>query len=154
MQLEIYQWLVPIVGIILIIRTIRSYMAGRRSAGSSVLWIVFWLTIGVLAVIPNEFSYRLTSFLGFENNVNAIIFVILGALLINVFYLSSKADHLEQRLTDLTRQIGLEKQDMLEQNPAFRSVEKSIEIKNKFQDKVSENLRKTDKPDTKNLPIE
>ncbi len=120
MQFEIYQWLVPIIGIFFIIRTLRAYFKGRRSTGSIILWLIFWITIVILAVIPNELSYKLASMLGFKSNVNAVIFIALGILFAFVFYLSSTIERLEEQITQLTRKIAIERQDLIEHNPEFK----------------------------------
>ncbi len=108
MQLEIYQWLVPIIGLYYIVRTVRQLKARKRSIQGAGIWLVFWSVIIVLAIIPNEFSYKIAGILGFKNNVNAIIFVALGLLFLFVFYLSTTIERLENQLTELVRKIAIE----------------------------------------------
>jgi len=121
MQFEIYQWLVPLIGIFFIFRTIRGYVKGNRNTGSTIIWIIFWITAMVLAIIPNEISFKLASMLGFKSNINAVLFVATGFLFILVFYLSSTIDKLEHKLTELTRKIAIERQDLLEDLPQFKT---------------------------------
>ncbi len=75
----------------------------------------------VLAIIPNEISFKLASMLGFKSNINAVLFVATGFLFILVFYLSSTIDKLEHKLTELTRKIAIERQDLLEELPEFKT---------------------------------
>ncbi len=104
---EIYQWLVPLLGMIYLFRTIRQYLRNKRSAHSTVIWLVFWVTIMVLAIIPNPVSHHIAVLMGFKSNINAVIFVALGWLFLLVYYLSSTIDKLESQLTELTRKLAL-----------------------------------------------
>ena len=72
------------------------------------VWVIFWLTIMLLAVVPNEISFKIADLLGFKSNVNAIIFVALGLLFLLVFYLSSTIERLENQITELVRKMALE----------------------------------------------
>lgn len=112
MQLEVYQWLVPLIAAIFIIRTLRQYGRFRRTLRGTVLWILFWITITVLAILPDFISRILASSFGFKDNVNAIIFVALGGIYIFVFYLSASIRRTEGLVTDLVRELAKEKQRM------------------------------------------
>jgi len=111
MQIEIYQWLVPLIGLIYIVRTVRQYLKKKRSVRNMAVWVTFWCTIILLAIIPNEISFKIADLLGFKNNVNAIIFVALGLLFLLVFYLSSTIEKLENQITELVRKMALEEDD-------------------------------------------
>jgi len=52
--------------------------------------------------------------LGFKNNINTIIFIALGFLIVLSFYLSSKTDKLESQVTDLVRQLALDERRIKE----------------------------------------
>lgn len=114
MQMEIYQWLVPLVGVLYITRTFLQFRRNRRSATSASIWIVFWLTISVLAIIPNPVSFKIAELLGFKSNINAVIFVALGMLFVFIFYLSSTVDKLERQLTYLVRNMAIEEEEKAE----------------------------------------
>ncbi len=111
MQVEIYQWLVPLIGLIYIFRTVRQYLNKKRSVRNMAVWVIFWSTIILLAIVPNEISFKIADLLGFKNNVNAIIFVALGLLFLLVFYLSSTIEKLENQITELVRKMALEEDD-------------------------------------------
>ena len=107
-QLEIYQWLVPLISVFFIARTFLQYRAKRRTFRGLVIWVSFWLSLAVFALIPNEVSQKLAGVLGIKDNVNAIIFIGLGLLFFLIFSLSSSVDRLERQLTDLVREIAKE----------------------------------------------
>jgi hypothetical protein len=107
MHFEIYQWLVPLICIFYLSRTLVQLAQNKRSLSSGLLWTVLWVTILVLAVIPNPVSMQIASLMGFKSNINAIIFVSLGWLFLLIFYLSSTLDRLERQLTILVRRIAI-----------------------------------------------
>ncbi|MFK7983515.1 MAG: DUF2304 domain-containing protein [Saprospiraceae bacterium] len=107
MKLELYQWLVPILAGFYIIRTIKQYTSGKYSPRNTIIWITFWIAIGLLGIMPNEIAASLAKGLGFRDRPNAIIFVALGALFLMVFYLSAALNRVENQLTNLVRQLAL-----------------------------------------------
>lgn len=111
MQLEIYQWLVPVIGVFYISRTVYQFRKDKRGLTSTLVWGIFWVTIVVLAIVPNAISYEIADLLGFKSNINAVIFVALGWLFLLVFFLSSTIDRLERQMTELVRKLALEERD-------------------------------------------
>ncbi len=107
MQLEIYQWLGPILSIFYILRTFRQYTLGKSSPRNTVIWIIFWFGVALLCIMPNKIADSLAEGLGFRDRPNAIIFVALGLLFLMVFYLSAALNRVENQLTDLVRKIAL-----------------------------------------------
>ena len=107
MQLEIYQWLGPILSIFYIIRTFRQYTLGKSSPRNTIVWIIFWFGVALLCIMPNKIADSLALGLGFRDRPNAIIFVALGLLFLMVFYLSTALNRVENQLTSLVRKIAL-----------------------------------------------
>ncbi len=110
MKFEIYQWLVPLLSVFYIIRILLQQRSGKRSLRSVVIWSTFWTLIALLAIVPNQISFQIAELLGFKSNVNAIIFVALGWLILMVFYLSATLEKLERKLTELVRELSLQEQ--------------------------------------------
>lgn len=108
MEYRIFQWLVPLIGVFFISRTIYQYLHNKRSASSTLIWFVFWIAVMLLAVMPDVVTNKLAKILGFASNITAIIFVAIGLLFIFVFYLSSTIEKLETQMTELVRQLALE----------------------------------------------
>ena len=113
-QIEIYQWLGPLIAIFFIYRIISQFRANRRLLVSTVIWVSFWFVIIVLAAFPHIFSNSLAESLGFRSNINAVIFVALGFLFVMTYNQSSTIERLEKKITDLVRKVALEKQENLE----------------------------------------
>lgn len=108
MQLEIYQWLAPLLGLTLIFRTIRQYLQRHKGLGQALIWITVWVCIGIIALLPVPTTSAVARFLGFESNVNAIIFAGLGLLYFLIFYLFSSLNRLDNKMTALIRQLAKE----------------------------------------------
>ncbi len=81
---------------------------------TNIVWLAFWSFIAVLGIMPHEFSTDIAEGLGFASNINAIIFIALAFLIILSFYLSSKLDTLERKITELVRQIALDESKIRE----------------------------------------
>ena len=111
LQFEIYQWLVPLISILFIVRTIRQYRSQKRKPMNMVIWVLFWVFIAVLAIIPNAITFKIAKILGFKSNISAIIFVALGVLYFMVYNLTLTINKLESRLTDLVRKLALEEKN-------------------------------------------
>ena len=113
-QIEIYQWLVPLIALFFMYRIFVQFRNNKRLLTGTILWIVFWITISILAIIPDLVSFSIAETLGFKSNINAVIFVALGFLFLMTYYQSSTIERLEKQITDLVRKIALEKQDQLD----------------------------------------
>lgn len=106
-KIEIYQWLVPVISLFFIFRTLLQFFRRKRGHQSVIIWTVFWVTVTLLSLIPNSISQNIAELLGFKNNVNAIIFLALGWLFILVFFLSATVERLELKLTELVRELAI-----------------------------------------------
>ncbi len=131
-QLEIYQWLTPIIGLFFIYRTIVQYTRRKRTLVAAIVWILFWISITMMAIIPNPVSMKIASLLGFRSNVTAVIFVSIALLFLFVFYLSSTIEKLEHQMTDLVRKIAIDekrKNDELEDDNVSIPLKKNKKAK-------------------------
>jgi len=106
-QLEVYQWLVPLIAIYYIVRTFRQYKSGKYSPRNTLIWIIFWVGIMLLALLPDKIPNSIARALGFKDQVNALIFVSLAVLFLMTFYLSAAVNRIENKMTNLVRKIAL-----------------------------------------------
>lgn len=113
--MQFYQWLVPIIGIYYIYRIVGQYRQQRRLVSSTVIWILFWITCSILAIIPDLVSDKMAKVLGFKSNVNAVIFVALGLLFVFMFYLTAIIEKIERQVSDTIRSLALENQRLKEE---------------------------------------
>lgn len=113
-QIEIYQWLVPLIAMFFMYRILVQFKNNRRLLVGTILWMAFWVIISLLAIIPDLVSFSIAETLGFESNINAVIFVALGFLFLMTYYQSSTIERLEKQMTEMIRKIALEKQEKIE----------------------------------------
>lgn len=124
-KFRIFQWLVPLIALMLIVRTAVQFYKKQRSSTSTMIWVFFWLFVVTLAVIPDPLTEYLADKLGFADNVNALIFSVLGFMFLFIFYLSSKVETLEYQLTDMVRRQAIK--DQLRENKE-KDREKALEL--------------------------
>jgi len=128
MNLEIYQWLVPLICFFFLVRTGLQYSRKRRTIISTIIWFTFWITTMILAIIPNEISDSIAKILGFKSNINAIIFVALGFLFLIIFYLSSTIERLETKITNLIRKQAIESKEFEEKQKELLELKQDLEV--------------------------
>jgi hypothetical protein len=104
----LYQLLAPILACYYIYRLFVELKNRRKFLFTSILWLGFWSIVAVLGIVPNEFSVKVAGWLGFASNINAVIFLALAFLVLLSFYLSSKLDNMERKMTELVRQLALD----------------------------------------------
>lgn len=120
-QIEIYQWLVPLIALFFMYRILVQFKNSKRLLVGTILWMAFWIIISLLAIIPDLVSFSIAETLGFKSNINAVIFVALGFLFLMTYYQSSTIERLEKQMTDLIRKIALEKQEEIEKRVTLNS---------------------------------
>lgn len=106
--MEIYQFIAPAIAVYYIVRLVDQFLNNKRFLFTSFIWFSFWVLITALSIIPHELSMNLAKLLGFKSNINTIIFIALGFLIVLAFYLSSKVEKLETQVTELVRQLALD----------------------------------------------
>gem|GEM_PF-1713709 len=111
---EIYQFIAPALAVYYIYRLSVELKARKKFLFTNIVWLGFWSLIAILGVVPHEFSMSIAGFLGFADNINAIIFIALAFLIVLSFYLSSKLDTLERKITELVRQLALDESKIRE----------------------------------------
>ena len=113
--MHFYQWLVPLIALFFIVRIVRQYVKRRRLWSSMLIWLIFWVIVSILAIIPDLISTNIAELLGFASNINAVIFVALGFLYVFMFYLTVTVEKLEKRVTETVRWLALENQRLKEE---------------------------------------
>lgn len=70
------------------------------------LWTVFWGVIAAIALFPGLLGF-LTALTGIKSRENAVVFTSLGILSFMVFYIIIRLEELEQRQTQIIREVAL-----------------------------------------------
>ena len=108
MNVNVYQWVVPLIALFYVVRLVNQYKVKKRLIKGTIFWFIFWVSISILAIIPDNISVGLAKVLGFKDNVNAIIFVGVFFQFLFLYYLSNTVERLERKVTDLVRKIAIE----------------------------------------------
>ncbi len=108
---EVYQILVPLIAFLAISLTVMSHLRGQNTLFESFFWVLLWLGIAVVAIIPDEFTNALSRALGIKDNVNAIIFIGLAASFFIHFKTFSVIKQQNHVITELVRKISLSQLD-------------------------------------------
>ncbi len=108
LNVNVYQWVVPLIALFYVVRLVNQYKVKKRLIKGTIFWFVFWVSISILAIIPDNISVGLAKVLGFKDNVNAIIFVGVFFQFLFLYYLSNTVERLERKVTDLVRKIAIE----------------------------------------------
>jgi hypothetical protein len=107
MNFEVYQLLVPLIGVFSISMTIKSHRAGDNTVFESFFWIFFWIGVSLVAIFPDYTTGRLSRLLGIKDNVNAIIFIGLAVSFFIHFRTFGIIKQQNQTITQLVRKIAL-----------------------------------------------
>lgn len=108
MNVNVYQWVVPLIALFYVVRLVNQYKVKKRLIKGTIFWFVFWVSISILAIIPDKITIGLANVLGFKDNVNAIIFVGVFFQFLFLYYLSNTVERLERKVTELVRKIAIE----------------------------------------------
>lgn len=104
--MAIYQIFIPILSLIFIAEAFSKFRQGRRRVKVFLVWIFFWVLIGAIAFFP-KISYLIAKISGFEDNVNALIFISLGTLFYLLFRLLLYIETLDEKISQLVRSKAL-----------------------------------------------
>ncbi len=107
MQIPIFQIVVPFLSFLFILSWIMRRLKSKATIVETLLHIFFWLGIGIFALFPDIISKFAARSLGFESDVNAIIFLVLAALIFMQFTMFGLIKDHEKAITDLTRKLAI-----------------------------------------------
>jgi len=107
--MRIYQVIVPFLGIIGIVFTIRQFRKGINTFFESLLWSLLWLFISMVAIFPDEITFFLSRSIGIKDHINGIIFIGLAISFLLNFKLFDSLKKQNKIITELVRKMALEK---------------------------------------------
>ncbi|ASJ01075.1 DUF2304 domain-containing protein [Thermococcus gorgonarius] len=105
----------------LLFRVYRDYSAGRIDWQGVLSW---GLVIGVfiiIALFPLRISTEIKDLLGLGRGLDALFVVSIGLLFLLLFELYAKIDRVEREITELTRKVGIELEEI---NERLEKIEK------------------------------
>jgi len=122
MMIELYQIIAIFLGLVAITLSILRFRDGKMSLGMLIAWFLIWLIVIFIAIFPNSTNY-LASMTGIGRGLDFAL--ILGLLLsfYLIFKMYNKIENIEEELTDLVRELALQRRNM--------GMEEDDKVKNK-----------------------
>ena len=111
MILALYQIIAIILGVLAVIMSVLRFRDGKMSLGMLIVWILIWVIVIVIALFPNSTNY-LAIITGIGRGLDFAL--ILGLLLsfYLIFKMYNKIENIEEELTDLVRELALQRKNM------------------------------------------
>jgi len=111
MTLAVYQFLTPVLALLMVARAIWQVIGGRRTAAGLVWELVFWGVITALAVRPHLFVDNFEAFTGLRAGlVGGVSFVVL-VLGMLVLYLLHENRRRADEIAELSRLLARKKRE-------------------------------------------
>lgn len=104
--MTIIQLLLVVFALFAIAKTFRQFKHGKLTLAFLFLWIVFWLIVGVVVVLPKT-TDTLARFVGVGRGVDAIMYISIIALFYFVFRLLVRIEEVEREITKLVRTLAI-----------------------------------------------
>ncbi|MBP1911178.1 DUF2304 family protein [Thermococcus stetteri] len=98
----------------LLLRIYRDYSNGRLDRQSVVSWAILILVFVVVAIFPIQVSQTIKGLLGLGRGLDALFVVSIGLMFFVVFDLYLKIDKTEREITELTRKVAIELEEINE----------------------------------------
>lgn len=111
MQFEIYQLIVPLVGVVFIMNLLRRFGSSKAGWQETLVGVMFWIGVALVAIFPDHISNFIARIFGIKSNINAIIFLCLGLIFFMQYKLFFMIKQQEAALTRLVRKITLDAAD-------------------------------------------
>ena len=108
MHLILIQVVVVLFAIYAASRAVGRFRKGTIGLWELMLWLLFWLAVGVVVLMPNATNH-VARFLGVGRGADAVFYLSLVGLSYAFFRLYLRMRHVEQELTLLVRKLALER---------------------------------------------
>jgi len=106
--MSIYQFLVPLLAIVMMMVGVSRYQRREKTLREIVLWTLFWLSLSLISIFPRYVIKFLEHVTGIKSGINALLFFSLVVLLYTVLRLSMRIERIEQDITKIVRKQALE----------------------------------------------
>jgi hypothetical protein len=107
MDIRIFQLIGALIGIMFIIWILKKIYSNESSFSDSWYNLLVAFVLVLLAVFPDFISGAIAEILDFKNNVNAILFVLLGLVFIGYFMVILKLNKQNKLMTTLAKEMAL-----------------------------------------------
>ncbi|MDX1686277.1 MAG: DUF2304 domain-containing protein [Saprospiraceae bacterium] len=121
MVIRPFQIVVLIISAIFLYRVIKKYIRSQVNLVETALGILFWVSTLLLALFPDTISNKLAKIFGIKDNINAVIFILIGFLGIIQFRLFNILRTQEKTLTSIIRKLAILEHDIKKDEDSLRS---------------------------------
>lgn len=111
--MSIIQILITVFAIFALSRTIWQFKRGVLTFMWLLIWLVFWLSVGFVAVLPQT-ADMVARVVGVGRGADAVIYASLLALFYLIFRVYIKIEQVEREVTGLVRKLALDEIDVEE----------------------------------------
>lgn len=121
-MIELYQLIAIFLGILAISLSVIRFRDGKMSLGMLITWVLIWIIVIVVSIYPDSTNY-LASYTGIGRGLDFAL--ILGLLLsfYLIFKMYNKIERVEEELTDLVRELAIQRKN--------KGIQNEADIKNK-----------------------
>lgn len=110
---HIYQIFGVLIGLIAIILSIFRFKDGKMTLGMLSFWILVWIAVLLISIFP-ESTNSLATLTGIGRGLDFILILgLIGAYYL-VFKMYNMIENMEQEITELVREIALQKEELKE----------------------------------------
>lgn len=106
MTLTTIQIVLVLFAIFALTRTIQRFRAGGFPFVHLLLWLVFWVAVAVVVLLPETTSV-LAGLLGVGRGADLIVYLAIMAMFYLLFRMFAKVEDLERQITKLVRSLAL-----------------------------------------------
>jgi len=110
-MIELYQIIAIFLGILAMILSILRFRDGKMSFGMLLVWTLIWLVVIIIALYPNLTNY----FAIYTGLGRGLDFALILGLLLSfylIFKMYNKIETIEEELTDLVRELAIQRKNM------------------------------------------
>lgn len=105
----------------LLLRIYKDYQSGRVEWQSLLSWSIIIAIFVIVAVFPVRISMEIKDLLGLGRGLDALFVVSIGLIFLLIFELYAKIDKTEREITELTRKVAIELEEI---NEKLKGLEK------------------------------
>jgi hypothetical protein len=100
---------------------VRKHIRSQVNLIETGLGLAFWLCTLLLAMFPDEISTKLAKMFGIKDNINAVMFILIGLLGVIQFRLFNILRGQDKALTAIIRQLAIMDHDKSKNEDSVRS---------------------------------
>ncbi|WP_461866630.1 DUF2304 family protein [Thermococcus sp.] len=116
------QYILIVAAVLLMIYILGKYGKGEFEWKDLIFWEGLLLVVLVIAVFPIEIAIEIKRLLGLGRGLDALFVVAIGLAYLMIFRMYLVIDRTEREITELTRKIAIEFEEI---NESLRRIEKS-----------------------------